>query len=450
MPGTITVDINADYGPLILGGLLAFGLSGCVNMQFIVYWQIYSEERWTTKSLVIATWFLDICHSVFVAVAIWDSVIAPYGDLTKVNVIPWSVGPTVELTAMITFLVQRRAPSLANRYFLFLLTVIQTSFFAYRIYRLQGRKLTVAGPVFTLAFIRLVAASVSMAEMITLKCYSDFVRPFPSWVFTLGLSLSAFVDIVNTTFLCYFLRSNRSQVSSTNRIIDTLTVWTVQNGSITCLGTIATLVCWTAMPQNRIFLGLHFVVAKLYANSLLATYVPLLSKPLRTKRRRSPIHFIFFLFDSLNARRKIRRSRKRSSINEMLPITVLPDGVLRRDDEQDEPVSPRSRRPYVVRRRQLGTEAMMWIADVFLFPHLPLPPYYARTCVRCFLGTSTQTRLDPLRPQPVNLKRGLSSTTKIEVSVQQTVESKYDDEVEVDGLSATAESVREREEPRAI
>ncbi|KIJ66549.1 hypothetical protein HYDPIDRAFT_26888 [Hydnomerulius pinastri MD-312] len=267
-------DVASDYGPLVLGGLLAFGLSGCVNMQFIVYWQIYSSESWRTKALVILTWWLDLCHSAFVAIAIWDSLIVPYGDLSTIDMIPWSVGPTVELTAMVTFTTQ--------------------SFFAYRIYRLQKQKLTVAGPVAILAFIRLVAASVSMAEMIRLKRYTTFVHPFPSWVFTLGLCLSALVDIVITTFLCYFLRRNRSMVQSTNRIIDTLTVWTVQNGA----AAIASLICWTVMPQNRIFLGLHFVVGKLYANSLLAT---------------------------LNSRNKIRKSRQFHTNTSGIPPIVFPD-----------------------------------------------------------------------------------------------------------------------------
>ncbi|KAF8131522.1 hypothetical protein EV363DRAFT_1482559 [Boletus edulis] len=294
-----TVDIDADYGPLLLGGLLAFGLSGCVNMQFIVYWQIYSGERWTTKSLVIATWVLDLCHSAFVAVAIWDTIIFSYGDLRRMDTIPWSVGPTVELTAMVTFLVQ--------------------SFFVYRIYRLQNRKFIVAGPVFVLAFIRLGAATVSMAEMILLKSYSDFVHPFPSWVFTLGLSLSAFVDIVITTSLCYFLRSNRSLVPRTNRMIDTLTLWMVQNGSITCLGAIASLICWLVMPQNRIFLGLHFVVGKLYANSLLAT---------------------------LNARHKIRSSQAS-------PFGFLPDTPF-----TDQCITPRSEQPYAhARTKQMRLDA---------------------------------------------------------------------------------------------
>ncbi|KAG1825259.1 hypothetical protein EV424DRAFT_1537781 [Suillus variegatus] len=214
---------------------------------------------------------LDLSHSALVAVALWDSIIATYGDLTKVDTIPWCIGPAIELTALITFLVQ--------------------SFFAYRIYKcfkVQKKKLTVAIPIVALAFARLIMASITNTEMLRLKSYSKFFQrnsssagggqllsiDIPigfSWVFTFGLLLSAFVDIMITAFLCYFLRKNRPSFTDTMRIIDTLTFWTIQNGSITCAATIATLVCWMTMPSNRIFLGLHFVVAKLYANSFLAT-----------------------------------------------------------------------------------------------------------------------------------------------------------------------------------
>ncbi|KAG9308948.1 hypothetical protein JVU11DRAFT_11248 [Chiua virens] len=302
-------DVYVDYGPLILGGLIAFALSGCVSMQFIMYWRVYPDERWPTRSLVILTWLLDLCHSAFIGVAIWDSVIADYGNLQKLDFIPWSVGPAVESTATMTFLVQ--------------------SFFAYRIYRLQSAlrvmqnyKLIVAGPVFILAFIRLIAATVSMAEMLTLQSYAAFTQPFPSWVFTLGLVLSAFVDVVITTFLCHLFRSNRSRVLSTNRIMDILTFWTVQNGSMTCLGTIASLICWLAMPQNRIFLGLHFVMGKLYANSLLAT---------------------------LNARNTIRNSGSRMSSSSrtprLPPATLFSRVAVRDGDKRDDPGSPRRNPP---------------------------------------------------------------------------------------------------------
>ena len=64
-------EVAKDYGAILLGGLLAFGcvisldrkicdlsdrspysLSGCVNMQFIVYWRSCSGDHWRTKSLV--------------------------------------------------------------------------------------------------------------------------------------------------------------------------------------------------------------------------------------------------------------------------------------------------------------------------------------------------------------------------------------------------------------
>lgn len=244
------MSIGLIYGAMLVGGLLAFGLSGCVNMQFIVYCRVYFRESWRTKSLVIVIWLLDLSHSALVAVALWDSIIVTYGDLSKIDTIPWCIGPAIELTALITFLVQ--------------------SFFAYRIYKLQKKKLTVAIPIVALSLARLIMASITNSEMLKLKSYNTFFQRF-SWIFTFGLLLSALVDIMITTFLCYFLRKNRPSFTDTMRIIDTLTFWTIQNGSMTSAAAIATLLCWKIMPSNRVFLGLHFVVAKLYANSFLAT-----------------------------------------------------------------------------------------------------------------------------------------------------------------------------------
>jgi len=101
-----TADVTPDFGAIFIGGLLAFSLSGCVNMQFIVYWRLYSDEPYRAKLLAVAIWLLDLCHSALVAVALWDSIIVPYGDLGMLDNIPWSVGPAIELTGMITFLVQ--------------------------------------------------------------------------------------------------------------------------------------------------------------------------------------------------------------------------------------------------------------------------------------------------------------------------------------------------------
>jgi hypothetical protein len=91
------------------------------------------------------------------------------------------------------------------------------------------------------------------------------------WSFTLGLSVSLALDILITIFLFYFLMLNRSESTSMNRVIDTLILYTFENGSLTCAATLASLIFWLIMPTNSVFMALHFVISKLYANSLLAT-----------------------------------------------------------------------------------------------------------------------------------------------------------------------------------
>ncbi|KIM69922.1 hypothetical protein SCLCIDRAFT_1207166 [Scleroderma citrinum Foug A] len=246
--------IAGNCGSLLLGALVAFSLSGCVSLQFAMYWRTYSKDMWQIRSLITLTWMLDIAHSVFVAMGIWDSIIAPNGDFSpeQLDKIPWSLAISGEPAVLITF--------------------VAHSFSTYRIYILQ-RKWILAVLVGTLAFVRLVCASVTAQQMIYLGQYSLLVRPFPGWIITLGLSLSAFIDIVITVSLCHFFRESRKEKCSvtTHRILDTLTKWTLQNGLITCAGATASLICWKTIQDNLLFMGLHFVMGKLYANSLLAS-----------------------------------------------------------------------------------------------------------------------------------------------------------------------------------
>jgi len=48
-------------------------------------------------------------------------------------------------------------------------------------------------------------------------------------------------------------------------------LYTFENCALTTVITIATLICWLVMHHNLIFMGLHFIICKFYANSLLAT-----------------------------------------------------------------------------------------------------------------------------------------------------------------------------------
>ncbi|KAL1940666.1 hypothetical protein VTO73DRAFT_8101 [Trametes versicolor] len=91
------------------------------------------------------------------------------------------------------------------------------------------------------------------------------------WVFTLGLAVSASLDILITIIMCYYIRRGRTAFVRMNRIIDVLTLYAVENGMITCVATSLSLFFWLFMRSNFAFLGMHLAINKLYANSFLAS-----------------------------------------------------------------------------------------------------------------------------------------------------------------------------------
>ncbi|KAI0930662.1 hypothetical protein AcV5_007320 [Taiwanofungus camphoratus] len=75
-----------------------------------------------------------------------------------------------------------------------------------------------------------------------------------------------------TTGLCIYLRKSRRCGSGRlHHILDSVTLYTIENGLVTCVVTIISLVFWLAKPHALIYLGLHFVINKLYANCFLAS-----------------------------------------------------------------------------------------------------------------------------------------------------------------------------------
>lgn len=244
------VDIARNHGALLLGGLVATGLSGVVVVQAIIYFKLYPLDSPILKALVLIIWSLDLTHSGLVCAAIWNYLIKDFGFANNINVIPLSLSLTIVFTAILTFLVH--------------------CFFAHRIFLLSKRNWYLTMPILLLATFRLCSACATSGEMIQLRMFSLFKAQF-QWLFSLGLALSSIVDIQITISLFILLQNSRSRSLSLNHILDSLILYTFEIGSLTCAATIVSMICWLTMGNNRIFMGLHFVIGKLYANSLLAS-----------------------------------------------------------------------------------------------------------------------------------------------------------------------------------
>jgi len=245
--------MNTDpstYGAVLLGALFASGLSGIVTVQSVLYLKLFPSDRMSLKSLVTFVWIIALTHIALVWQALWEYFIVNSGDHSFIDYIPRSIALSVILTATMTFLVH--------------------CLFAQRIYYLSKKNLYLTVPIITLAFARLAAATVSGSEMIYLHSYTLFRQKF-LWLFTLGLSLSCTVDILITFSLFFLLKGNKNKALVLNRVIDSIVLYAFEINLLTSAATVVSMLCWVLLDDSLIFLGLHFVIGQLYANSLLAT-----------------------------------------------------------------------------------------------------------------------------------------------------------------------------------
>lgn len=281
------VSVPATYGAILVGGFLAAALSGIVTVQSFIYFKLYPTDLAWRKAIVAVIWSLDSIHTALVCASIWIYLIQNFGDTSKINDIPETVAMTIALTAILTFIVH--------------------CFFAQRIHKLSRCDWRITAPILAFAFLRLCSASVTTAEMIHLKTFSEFKQEF-RWIFTLGLALSSLVDILIAIFLCYSLQATRKAASSMDYVVNSVILYTLENNSLTSAATVISMVCWLVMPTNLIFMGLHFVISKLYANSLLAT---------------------------LNARKQLRQERAQRGLSGELPLAFPGLATRFRSNNQD-------------------------------------------------------------------------------------------------------------------
>ncbi|THH28664.1 hypothetical protein EUX98_g5517 [Antrodiella citrinella] len=109
-------------------------------MQVILYYRIYPKDRFAYKFAVALIWALDLLHTSMASAATWTYLIDNFGNELITDHITWTIGATVALTALITFLVH--------------------IFFVHRIFTVSGGSYWIVIPIALLALTRLAFALV--------------------------------------------------------------------------------------------------------------------------------------------------------------------------------------------------------------------------------------------------------------------------------------------------
>ncbi|PFH47790.1 hypothetical protein AMATHDRAFT_151308 [Amanita thiersii Skay4041] len=269
------VNVPKTYGALLIGAFFASLLYGVSTVQSIVYFKLYPNDSNSSKLLVrfsspIISPFayvppgytsvvrpasaLDTVHTALIWVGMWSYLIDSFGDRSKIDTIPFYYALRIFLCGLQTSVFPL------------------THYFDSCVPTVSKRNYWMTMPVLVLAICRLffLWAVATTGEMIRIGSFTVFKTQF-RWLFSLGLALSSAVDIEITLSLFILLWRSRSDSLSLTNVIDSLILYTFELGSLTCFATVISMICWLTMHNNLVFLGLHFVIGKLYANSLLAS-----------------------------------------------------------------------------------------------------------------------------------------------------------------------------------
>ncbi|KAF9650349.1 hypothetical protein BDM02DRAFT_3185549 [Thelephora ganbajun] len=261
MPKSITLTLGAVF----IGTSIAGILTGVVCTQVSMYFRRYQRDKTLTKLMVFAVWLLDLSHTAMLIASNWAWLITHFGN-ANTDMIPPTVAVSVVITALITIIVH--------------------GFFITRVYRLS-RYFLIISPLIVLGLLRVGSACVTCAKMLVYGRFSVFLENV-AWVFTLGLTTSSALDILLTGILLYYLRKSKTGFANMDHVIDMLSLYTIQSGLLTTIAIVISLGFvsfrfyvstslienaeqWIGMHDNLVFLALHFMISKLYANSFLAT-----------------------------------------------------------------------------------------------------------------------------------------------------------------------------------
>ncbi|KAF8637537.1 hypothetical protein AX17_002763, partial [Amanita inopinata Kibby_2008] len=251
-----------------INGILA-SLTGANLVQAYYYYHHYPRDTVINRLGVSVLSALDMFHLFLITHFVYHYVIKHFGDLLALGVIVWSIKLQVVVNCI---------GALRLRQIILQLTL--SSLYAHRVWMLGGYHnspfgyfvgfFVVAGPP---------VGAIFVYKVYTIKMYSQL--PKISWSIVLAFATSTLLDVVLGGAMFYYLRKSKGSEPQLNTRISRIILYTVGSGLLTAAASLSSLFTYVYLQRTFIFIGIEFLVTKLYLGSFLA---------LLNSRQRSPSH----------------------------------------------------------------------------------------------------------------------------------------------------------------
>ncbi|KAG2057342.1 hypothetical protein BDR06DRAFT_930996 [Suillus hirtellus] len=245
------LDLRNTLGALFIGVILAAVLFGLTNVQAFIYLQAHRNAGITFFKLVITwLWISDALHLALTIHCVYYYLVNNYANFGVLTEIVWSLKLQLVINALIVPMVQL--------------------LYVHRIWKIsEGRSRVL--PAISLGMVLVLSSGVVIPlawEQCRVKFFRDLAKTM--WSTYLCLGAANFIDIIITSSLCYLLATSRTGFSCTDSFITKLVGYTVSTGCLTSIFSVSIIITCAVMPTTFIFIGLQFLVTKLYVNSFIA------------------------------------------------------------------------------------------------------------------------------------------------------------------------------------
>jgi hypothetical protein len=246
-----SVDLGNTFGAAFLGVLVSAVLFGITNMQTLIYFRRYPDDRRARKISVAILWVLDALTFALTVHILYHYLVSGFGNYFALFKIVWSFRLHTALTIINICFVQ--------------------SLYAIPIWLLGGHFNRWVSLVVCCAVV--VGYGIGIVTIVETYQISTFVGlRDKAWVIYASFGSATLVDFIITGGMCVYLQQSRSPAgfSSLDTTLYTLMQYIISSGLATSACSTAALIAFSVKPNTMIFVAIQFLLTKLYVNSFLA------------------------------------------------------------------------------------------------------------------------------------------------------------------------------------
>jgi hypothetical protein len=241
--------LEENVGAAFFGLVAASILYGMTNLQTYIYFTRFPKDWIFHKTSVGALWALDSFHLALTIHLVHFYLVESFGNVFALASIVWSLKIQIAVNIVIILIVQ--------------------SLYCIRIWKISSSRSKILPIGASIVVLGGFAIGIALAVLAcNAKTFNELSRW--SWAIYSSFALSTSIDIVLAGSMVFFLKKSDTGFSGTHSVMAILIRYILSSGLITSACSMAALIAYITMPHNLVFLGIEFLLTKLYVNSFLA------------------------------------------------------------------------------------------------------------------------------------------------------------------------------------